>query len=210
MKTVVIMYMPGHAGNFIQRLFGLSPTFLPILEKRRLNQLISHWEPVNPSLNKLSYYKFSYVPKLYKNWQDFHRAFADLLDYADYRLLNLISKLQYDFIYSAHPHELETRFMPVDHTEFYNVELDTAFDQWVLAEQKKLHFAWREQEVDTYNSLKLKYNMKPISLTKLLGTEQEFLDEYHRVCELMKIQPVDDSALELCKDWRSVRFTNRT
>lgn len=201
------MYMPGHAGNLIQRLFGLSPEYMPALERQTLSDLVNSWKPVDPNFDKLSTYRFSNVFPKYRNWQNFHRAFADYLNYPDYRLLNLISGLRYDFIYAIHPYEFVTKFIPVDNTEYYYVDLDPMFDSWVEQERRRLRFVWRTDEQLEFEKLKDQYSMKLISLSALLEGPQSFNDEYHRVCAEMKITPNIELATELFQDWQSVRFS---
>jgi hypothetical protein len=204
-KTILIMYMPGYAGNFLLRLFGLSKSLMPHLEKRILKNLLDSNMPVSEDFDKLSKYKFSSIPKIYKNWQDFHRAYADMLDYSDYRLLNLMSGFRYNFIFSAHPYEINTSFVEIDQTEFYYVELDTKLEQWVNQQQKKLNFVERPMEKELFDLLKNKYRMSPIYLIEMLISEQNFVNEYRRVCKLMKIEPCVEQALILLSDWKSVR-----
>jgi len=205
-KTIIIMYMPGYAGNFLMRLFGLSDRLMPHLEKQMLKNLLDSNSPVPEEFDKLLNYKFSSVPKKYKNWQNFHRAYADMLDYLDYRFLNLLSGLKYNFIFSAHPHEINESFLETDITEYYYVELDSNLEQWVEQQQQKLNFVQRPAENELFNLLKEKYRMSPIYLTELLASEQHFVDEYCRVCKLMNIDPCVEQALTLLNDWKSVRY----
>jgi len=206
LKTILIMYMPGYAGNFLLRLFGLSNSLMPHLEKRILKNLLDSNMPVPEDFDKLSKYKFSVVPKIYKNWQDFHRAYADMLDYSDYRLLNLMSGLRYNLIFSAHPDEINSSFVEIDTTEFYYVELDSTLERWVEQQQKKLNFVKRPKEEKLFDLLKNKYHMSPIYLSEMLISEQNFVNEYRRVCKLMNIEPCVEQALILLNDWKSVRY----
>ena len=47
--------------------------------------------------------------------------------------------------------------------------------------------------------------MEPISLTSMLDSEESFIEEYHRVCDLMSLAKVTSSAVELYRDWTSIR-----
>ena len=47
--------------------------------------------------------------------------------------------------------------------------------------------------------------MKAISLTRLLESDQTFVQEYQRVCAEMQIPPLLEQALILRKDWYSTR-----
>lgn len=205
-KTILIMYMPGYAGNFLLRLFGLSNSLMPHLEQRILKNLLDSDIPVPEDFDKLSKYKFSSVPKIYKNWQDFHRAYADILNHSDYRLLNWMSGSRYNLIFSAHPYEINESFVETDPTDFYYVELDSNLEQWVTQQQKKLNFVARPREKELFDLLKNRYHMSPIYLTELLISEQDFVNEYNRVCKSMEIEPCIEQALVLLNDWKSVRY----
>jgi hypothetical protein len=109
-------------------------------------------------------------------------------------------------MYAIHPHEFDQHFEDIEYADFYYVELDPSFDSWVNAEQEKLKFVVRENEQEQFEQFKIEYNMKPISLTALLGDEQEFLEEYNRVCAVIGIDPIPEQALILRQDWRSMRF----
>lgn len=198
--------MPGHAGNFILRLFGLSNNVMPILQRNTLKELVDNWQPIDTAFNKLDNYKFNQVPDLYKDWQKFHRAFADYLDHQQYRWANVSSGTSYMYMYAIHPHEFDLHYVNAEEIDFYFVDLDQSFDDWVADQQEKLKFVCRENELQQFENFKLQYKMKPISLTAILGNDQEFLDEYTRVCTKMNIEPNVDSAIELRKGWLSVRF----
>jgi len=207
--------MPGHAGNFLARLFGLSDNFLPLLPKTYLEDLVHKKLPVDPNFNKLVLYKFEHVNHRYKTWQHFHRSFADYLDCLQYRLLNIKLGLRYDFIYPIHPQEVaysycqneigEDNQLPA-HTKFYYVELESQFDDWVSRQQKKLKFEWRKDEQQLFQDLKTRFNMQAISLSKMLNQRNDFESEYLRVCQLMQIQPKLSQAVVLWQDWMQVRF----
>lgn len=240
MRSIFIMYMPGHAGNFILRLFALSDSIMPVLKKHdlvrlvnqdkdplaggiipiltrdELDRLINQEKESLAPINRLENYKFSNDAKKYLNWQEHHRAWADYLDWPQYRYLNILHQLKYDFMFAIHPMEFVEKFLVDESTVntdfyqtcFYSVELDAAYDTWVEQERSKLNFVWREGEQELFETIKKQYPMQSISLTKLLGTPEEFSNEYIRVCNLMEIEPCLDAALELRADWRSIRFNN--
>lgn len=215
LKTFVIMYMPGHAGNFILRLFALSDTIMPVLTKQDLSHLVNQKKEISKSFNRLENYKFSKDAKKYPNWQTYHRLWADYIDSSKYRSLNIFCRLKYNFMFAIHPKELETDFFPNEsvkntkfyHTNFYFVDLDTKYNSWVQDEQTKLKFVWRDDEQELFDLYRTQYSMKPISLTKLLGNTNEFSEEYLRVCNEMSITPCLEDALVLNNDWRSIRYT---
>jgi len=207
MKTVIVMYMPGHGGNFIQRLFGLSPEFMPILPRKILRVLVNSWRPMSDSWPKLESYYFDEIWVRHRTWQNFHRHTADFLDHLDYRLLNCIYKCKYNLIFSVHPLELYTNFQELDQTDFYYVDLDKKYDQWVSKEQQRLGFNVRPNEYELFVQLKNQYQMQPISMTAILEQSQDlFLMQYHKICTAMKITPVENHALLLWNNWLDARF----
>lgn len=207
MKTVVIMYIPGHGGNFVQRLFGLSPEFMPILSRKMLHLLVDTWRPIPTPWPKLSSYYFHQVLARHQTWQNFHRATADFLDHPDYRLLNFIHRFEYNFIYAIHPWELQTKFRELDQTEYYYIELDSQYNQWVAKEQQRLGFVVRPGEYELFVELQNQHQMKPISLTDMLQESQDlFLAQYHKICATMHITPIEDQALMLWTNWLDTRF----
>lgn len=207
MKTVVILYMPGHAGNFIQRLFGLSPEFMPIIPRKMLKDLVDNWRSGPETWPKLQSYLFDKVFKRYHTWQNFHRDTADFLDYQDYRLLNYINHYKYRFIWSIHPWEFQTKFVELDQTQYYYVDLHSKFDSWVAQEQERLKFVTRPNEQEIFSKCVKNYNMQPISLTNMLQESHEgFLVEYQKICECMQVTAVQDHAIALWNNWLDTRF----
>lgn len=205
MKTILIMYMPGHAGHLIARLFGLSPEVMPLINKGLLERLINNKLGIPKGFDKLALYKFSDVKTKFESWQDFHRAYANYKDNAEFKMLDEYGKHQHSaIIYPVHPYEFHFDYDNSD-CNFYYVDLDLdQWGSWVEQEQQKLGFVVRPDELDYFNKYKTMYNMKPISLTKLLG--QDFDSEYQRVATDMNITPVMDKAHALFQDWKSVRL----
>lgn len=194
--------MPGHAGHMIARLFGLSPEIIPLATKNYLKSLSI------PAINKLDLYRFSEVKARFKTWQDFHKSFADHKDIIAIRATNAVNQHLYSCeIYPIHPCEFHHDFQELDQTECYYVQLDLdRWGPWVEQQRKELKFIDRPSEHEYFEKYKKLYDMKPISLTKLLGTDQEFQEEYLRVAHSMNISPVLSQAIELLKDWKSVRL----
>jgi len=202
MKTIFIVYMPGHAGHMISRLFGLSPETIPLAGKNNLKSLTI------PSLNRLELYKFSNVKTRFRTWQDFHRAFADHKDYPAVRATNAVNGHQYScVIYPIHPYEFHYDFQVIDETDCYYVDLDLSqWGEWVEQQREELKFVDRPEEHQYFETYKTLHNMKSISLTKMLGSSQEFQEEYLRVAQSMNITPMLSQAVELFNDWKSVRI----
>ena len=205
MQNVIILYMPGHAGNFVARLFSLTDDTMPLLSQHYLQHCIESGG-IPSDFNRLNRYKFSHVPEEFDNWQQFHNSCADFNDWPHYNLLNIFSKEKFSrIVFPLHPHEFIANFSNSD-SEFYYVDLDLdRWGSWVDTQQEKLNFYYRDNEHQQFQDLKKNYNMQSISLDRLLESQRSFLAEYARVCELMGVVPLPHQALALRKDWMSVR-----
>jgi hypothetical protein len=206
MKTVIVLYLPGHAGNFMSRLFSLTPDTMPLIRQDLLEQHLDQGTALPDDFDRLTNYQFSLVNKQFGDWQKFHRAYADALELPQYRLLNVFCRFRYSrIVVPLHPNEL-VDFSSPDPTEFYYVDLDLEqWGTWVNKEQSRLGFYLRGDESGIFAKQKTLYNMKSINLTKMLHSEQDFLEEYLSICEHMMISPRPDHALWLRRDWYSVR-----
>lgn len=205
--------MPGHAGNFLTRLFSLSPETLPQVPTSILKTSIGP-EPSLPLINRLALYSFKEVPACYSDWQLFHRDWPDYHQQQLFHYFNDWYNPPFSHVvYSIHPHEFkffEDEILK-DNYEFYYVDLDDKFSSWVTESQQKLGFKYRptyEKELADLDHIKTKYNMTKISLSDMLTSDESFVDEYLRITSLMKITPDIDSAVLLYQDWFSVRGPN--
>lgn len=211
MKSILIVYMPGHAGNFLGRLFSLSPETIPQLSFTALTE--SGYNKTFLDQDRLAEYSFKQVNSTYTNWQQFHRNFTDF--FSANKIESLNQSLDAPFsksIYQIHPYE----FIKIEPNisnravELFHVELDlTKFNNWVEEARQELKFITRTGEGNLFLKITSKYNTQPISLTKMLTSETEFINEYNRVCVAMGITAVPDQALTLYQDWYSVRV-NKT
>jgi hypothetical protein len=206
MKTVIVVYMPGHAGNFVARLFSLDPTTMPLIRHDRLEQHLAQGTALPEDFDRLTNYQFSSINQEFNEWQQFHLSYADEHELPQYRLLNIFCGFRYSRIMiPVHPHEF-TYFSTPEPPELYCVDLDLdQWGDWVISQQKKLGFYHRHNEYENFKKQKTLYNMKSIDLTKMLHSEQNFLEEYLRICGQMMIGPQPDQALWLRNDWYSVR-----
>ena len=199
--------MPGHAGNFVSRLFSLGPETMPLIRQSMMNEYIDHGTEISDTFDRLANYQFSTVATEFDTWQKFHRAYADHKEYLHYRLLNVFCNRKYSrIVFPLHPHEFNQDFSGDEDSEFYYVDLDLEiWKDWVDSEQQKLRFQVRPQEEEQFEYFKHQYSMKAISLTRLLESDQTFVQEYQRVCAEMQIPPLLEQALILRKDWYSTR-----
>jgi hypothetical protein len=165
-----------------------------------------------PKFNsRAEHYSFSKVSDCYPNWQEFHRVWPDFYNRELYNYFNtLFSKPFSHIAYAIHPAEfldLEQHISSTDH-DFYYVELDDKFLPWVLDNQKKLHYTYRptyKVELSNLNQLKTKYSMKPINLTSMLESVDNFVVEYLKITQEMSLTPDVDAAKTLYHDWFAVR-----
>ena len=199
--------MPGHAGNFVSRLFSLGSETMPLIRQSMMTEYIDHGTEIPDTFDRLANYQFSTVSTEFDTWQKFHRAYADHKEYLHYRLLNLFCNRKYSrIVFPLHPHEFNQDFSGDEDSEFYYVDLDLeVWKDWVDSEQQKLRFQVRPQEEEQFEYFKHQYSMKAISLTRLLESDQTFVQEYQRVCAEMQIPPLLEQALILRKDWYSTR-----
>lgn len=198
--------MPGHAGNFLVRLFSLSPEILPQVPIMMLENMV-----VPEITDRAEYYSFSKVKQRFKTWQNFHRAWPDFYQKELFERFNGLFPEPFPaVIYAIHPEEfliLESSVIESRPT-FYFVDLDERYHAWVAEQQSSLDFQYRpdyQSELEKFNILREKYPMSPISLTDMLDSTDLFLKEYLKICEKMMITPVPDAALRLYHDWYLVR-----
>lgn len=207
MKTIFIIYMPGCAGNFLARLFGLSPEVMPLMTKNKLDQLVHSNTAIDQNWPKFESYQFTQVLTQYPTWQEFHRDWIDFKDYSKLRWLNLLSESKFAAtLYCIHPYEMQKWYFQMPPEDFYHVELDfDLWGHWLQKEKDRLQFAWRPNEDQLYETMKIQYSSKSIDLTTMLASTDAFVDEYLRVCQLMQVSSSVDLALELRRDWYQTR-----
>ena len=212
MKTVIVLYMPGHAGNFVSRLFSLGAETMPLMQKKTMAEHVMQGIKLSNTFDKLDNYLFSSMKENLNAWQQFHADWADYQDRSSYRLLNVFCDLRYSrIVFPLHPHEFAKDFESSDNDDFYYVDLDLdAWGHWVETSRQSLGFIDRPLELEQFTEFKQLYNMQPISLTKLLDSEESFVEEYQRVCYRMQITPAVEQALELRRDWYNTRVIGMT
>lgn len=208
MKTVIICYMPGHAGHFISRLFSLGKDTMPLIKRDCLYSHLDDGSPLQDDFDRLNYYCFNRVKHEFDSWLQFHESEADFLQLPEYRLLNLLCGFRYSrLVIPVHPFELVTYSVPITACEFYYVDLDLEqWGDWVQSQEKKLKFVTRRNEAIQFTKCKKQYNMHPINLTKMLENETSFIEEYLAICNQMMITPLLDQAQWLRQDWYQERI----
>lgn len=208
-KHIFIMYMPGHAGNLLCRLFSLSPETLPHAPLEQIEYCIARPTEIPILSPRLETYLFSKALN-YSSWQQFHRAWPTFLDWDKLFYWNGVLESKFSkVIHAIHPNELEQeqdRIDTIKYKEFYYVDIDLyKYQSWVSNAQVKLKATPRRGEYERFVHYSNKYKMLPINLTCLLDSDDNFLEEYLRITQLMNITPVVNEAVALFNDWKKIR-----
>jgi hypothetical protein len=208
MKIIFIMYMPGHAGNFLTRLLSLSPETIVQLPKSQLREAITN-STVPHIERRVDLYKFDQVFKEHGTWQTFHRAWPD---FADRDMLeqfdNIHQTKNKNVVYAIHPFEFwlfQKEIRSIKDAEFYNVTLSSKYATWVAQSMEKLKFKNRDNEKSLFVEYSTEYDMKSIDLTSMLDNQEGFEAEYIRICNDITLTPVQDQANELYQNWKKER-----
>jgi hypothetical protein len=206
--------MPGQAGNFLTRLFSLSPDTIPQAPIDALkNSVINTGKP--PTIdNRAEYYSFEQVFNKFNTWQDFHRAWPDFYQHELFYHFNRLYPEPFSHVvYAIHPHEfglMEDGIVQPD-ADYYYVDLDKKYEPWVLKQQASLNFQYRpnyQSELNLFNQIKTKYSMTPINLTTMLDSTDTFVDEYLKISQTMQLTADVDSAKTLYSGWFKQRGPN--
>lgn len=209
MKSIFILYMPGHAGNFLTRLFSLSPETVPQVPIAVLKESVIKTGQVPEISNRADYYSFNHTTQ-YKSWQQFHRAWPDFHNHELFCYFNQLYTPQFsNVVFSIHPHEFLSHTHIIDNLDcdFYCVDTDEQLLHWVSNEQKIRGFVYRpdyEHEFKDFNAIKQNYNMKSINLLNIV-THATFVNEYKKITQEMNITADIAAATQLYHDWYHYR-----
>jgi hypothetical protein len=88
MESVIILYLPGHAGNFVARLFSLGMETIPLLPKQDLYQYVENAH-IPDDYDRLENYRYSSILQNFDSWQQYHNSYADYKESSIYQLLNV-------------------------------------------------------------------------------------------------------------------------
>ena len=201
--------MPGHAGNFLERLFSLSHETVPHFPLVTLRTM--QHDECDISLNsRFNSYKFSNVANLYNSWQQFHRACPDFSNDTLMRTFAEDSGNTYStVIYGIHPHEFSNysdKIAAIRDTEIYWVELDAQYDEWVADAGVLLEYTVRDGEREIMRNIASEFPANFVNLSTMLISDLEFATEYNRLISLMGLTPCAEVATIFYNDWKSVRM----
>lgn len=205
LKHIFIIYNPGYAGNFLQRVFSLSKETVPVMDKSFLSE-----PKLNSSIEeRLELYSFKNVRSTFLNWQKFHR---NTLDFYDYKIIEEINNHNTfsHIIFSMHLPEFlncKDQIDEIENNDFYYVDLDLSkYQKWIDASMSDLNFFYRLDERYSYNNIETVVpNVKSINLTAMLDSQQGFVDEYISVSKKMNLSVDTESAILLYKEWYQTR-----
>lgn len=202
--------MPGHAGNFLTRLFSLSPETIPQVPIDVLKKSVIETGQVPVIKDRADYYSFKKHTQ-HASWQEFHRAWPDFYQQNLFEYFNELYSMPFSHVvYSIHPHEFEIRHKEILQTDyvFYYVDTDAQLLPWINDSQCRLKFEYRptyDIELSKFTQFKEKYNMTAINLLQMVSTIDTFVSEYLKITTHMALTPVIDSAKKLYCDWHAVR-----
>lgn len=214
MKSIFIMYMPGHAGTFLSRLMSLSPETVQMVPKNIMNHYLKNQVQLSekPLPSRLECYLFSKAAS-FENWQEFHSAWSHFVEQCDNKIFDRWIKVCgvdcSKILYEIHPHEFMLYKKNIDEIEeklFYYVDLDLSkYHSWVESARKQLGFVDRPDEYKKFVQYRNDYNMLPINLTRMLESTSEFVNEYLQLTQSMEITPDTENATTLFLDWKKAR-----
>lgn len=201
-KHIIIVYNPGYAGNFLQRLFSLGNEVVPQIP---LNYLGID----SLDINRLELYSFKDVRSSFLNWQKFHRAWPTFYDYEKLKLKFFDNQDYTHVVFAMHFPEYEifiNDLNQISDIEYYYVDLDLSkYQKWINLSQKDLNYRYRLDEAERYDSLRSNSKFKRIDLTSMLDSKPLFEMEYIHLCELMNLTVRLEDAVKLYDDWFDVR-----
>lgn len=207
MKTIFVMYMPGRAGNLINRLISLSPETVPQLSIQQLRAL-KNKNKIPDFSDRRSLYSFVKATK-FPTWQHFHRDCADFYTREFFDYFNEYFDEQFTCqVYAIHPVEFDQFHRHIQNTEnpfYYYVDLDKKYQPWIEYYRPKLEFHDRENEFQLHEHLRREHQMQAIDLAEMLDSNQGFEQEYLRIINDLGLTPELDLARDLFLEWLGLR-----
>lgn len=205
-KHAVIVYNPGYAGNFLQRVFSLGKEVVPQIP---LHLLEDNYNLRYYDNRRLELYSFKQVRNNYLNWQKFHRAWPTFYDYDKIKSKIESTDGYTHIVFSMHYPEYENLINDLNQTQevkYFYVDLDlTKYQSWINKAQQDLNYKYRVGELESYEILKQDSKFNKIDLTRMLESEDSFEQEYISICNLLGIDSNIESAILLYRDWFETR-----
>lgn len=207
MKTVFVMYMPGLAGNLINRLISLSPETVPQLSIKQLRAFKDRGQLPDFS-DRRSLYSFHKATQ-FPSWQHFHRDCADFYTRKFFEYLNEHFEEQFScLVYAIHPVEFDLMYNHIRNSDdpiYRYVSLSEKYRPWVEHYRPLLGFRDRENEAELHKRLEKEHNMQPIYLDQMLDSMSGFESEYLRIIQDLELTPEIELARDLFQEWLGLR-----
>lgn len=199
-----VNFLPGSGGNFLSRILTLCTSTFPLGP-------IGHYTPLT-TLERFHQYTynncnfFSQTNKL--NWFEFERLNA----YPFSRLgLEQLVELDLKIIQFCHPQYFDQELSLITETPSHFIIDPESAEEWVAWQRRYKVGAMNnplsqiinkiEQEKQNLYFIQKKYQAHAIKLKKIIGTDTEFISEYHSICNLLEITAHDTLAIDLRKQW---------
>jgi hypothetical protein len=199
MKINIVLFNRGSGGNFLARVLTLDPATV-CLGKNNIESAVDRCNyycydaiavpPNTPAGNGLSVW----VDK------ELNQYYFPLT-----RGIEQLVQLNQLIIEPIHPDHYQTKLQllgPDDHAKLYYID-PTGCENWVAAQVRHKIMANIKQPLsEDLNSIIEKQPAEAISLQKIIESEQTFLSEYVRVCNIMQLKSYPDLALKIYKTWQ--------
>lgn len=203
----MILYRIGEAGNFLTRLFSLSPKTQFLWKQGTCG-----CSPNGDSLEeKIRWYW--YYPEKIKNWMvDAHQlpvGWEKITHHIPYWEKNSI------IVSCIHYHNF---LMNTTDGKYFNppgLKMDERYFSIKVSKEnynilkKNIGYTTKmpQDRTDKIKDIEKITTVHTIDLDKILSSDEEFLEEYKRVCDLMGLEPIDDEvSVSFLKNWKSFRF----
>ena len=207
MKVNFLVFLRGTAGNFISRILTLCPTTVPLSPVGHYQNLTTEERYCQYSYD--NYPTLPIKPNDRTTWWNFELLNAPPL--TSFGIEQLIA-IDLKIIQFCHPENLQQQinmFGESDQKNYFVVDV-TGAEDWVVKQMQqktgeqgqpieKLH----DKLTKDQESLLLPYVYKPIYLKEIIASDQKFVDEYTRICDLMGIKCFPELAIGLRSQWQN-------
>jgi hypothetical protein len=202
----LIIYNRGAGGNFIARILTLDEATVPLGSKNNLTTL-ERFELYDYKNIKLDYNSYGTFNKdSLSNWVDIE---LKEMYFPLTRGIEALLEMNLQIIEPMHPDELEEKlnYFGIDDITNLIVLDSTGQQEWVLKQKihKGAYADIQSVEIEYETECKIIDQLSTlncIDLAHILGTDNEFVQEYHRACDMCRVEAYDDLAIQLRNSWK--------
>jgi hypothetical protein len=208
MNINIIIFCFGCGGNFLARVLTLDEKTVSLGKKNlTTKQRAEHYNYKNID-NKISGQYNTFLPSGLSNWAniELNEMFFPLS-----RGVDTLVKLNLDIVEPMHPRHYEVKLnyfgvddninvLYIDPTDCIDWIVDQRIHKGAYIDSIKNIKQSTLDEIDILNQVK--NNAVPISLKNIISSDEKFLKEYYRACEVCNVKIFDSYALEIYKSWR--------